>query len=416
MSTIIIGAGVIGTTLAYELALRGETVTVLDERHGPADGTSFANGSLLTPSMSDPWASPGIAKTLVKYFGDETAPFLLRLGALPSMLSWGMSFLANSREDLWKCNTRAVWPLAVLSRDILDRMTREHGMQYDLWEDGTLRVHEDRKSMQQAEAALAVYRDLGCEITTLDRQGCLDLEPALRPIGHTIQGGFRFAIDRSGDCRMFTRQLAEICDTRGVIFRFGCKVNDMVPADGRVARLSTSEGDLTADRYVLAAGSESLLLGRKLGMELPLFPVKGYSATFGIEGWNGAPRVPFVDNARKVAVVRMGDRVRVAGTAEFAGFDRTQNAVRSGMLLKHFKTIFPESEGVGPPQYWTGLRPMTPDGRPVLGRTPVANLFVNTGHGALGWTLACGSARLLAQLMHDERTDLDAAPYRLARN
>lgn len=416
MSTIIVGAGVIGTTLAYELALRGEAVTVVDERQGPADGTSFANGSLITPSMSDPWASPGITKMLVKYLGDETAPFLLRLGVLPSMLSWGISFLANSREELWKRNTRAVWPLAVLSRDILDGLTRDHGMQYDLWEDGTLRVHEDRESMHRAEAALAVYRELGCEITTLDREGCLGLEPALRPIGHNIHGGFRFAIDRSGDCRMFTRRLAEICEARGVTFRFGCKVNDMVPADGRVARLDTSAGELTADRYVLAAGSESLLLGRRLKLALPVCPVKGYSATFGIEGWNAAPRVPFVDNARKVAVVRMGDRVRVAGTAEFAGFDRTENAVRSGMLLKHFKTIFPESEGVGQPQYWTGLRPMTPDGRPVIGRTHVANLFVNTGHGALGWTLACGSARLLAQLMHCERTDLDVTPYGLARN
>lgn len=416
MKTVIIGAGVIGTTLAYELALRGEQVTVIDEREGPADGTSFANGSLITPSMSDPWASPGIAKTLLKYMGQETAPFLLRLGALPSMLSWGMSFLKNSSEERWKNNTRAVWPLAILSSDLLDRMTRDLGLSYDLWEHGTLRVHEDAASMQDAEASLAIYRELGCEISRLDRDGCLEREPALRPIGGSIHGGFEFAVDRSGDCRMFTRQLADICKSRGVAFRFGCRVTDVITGNGRVTAIVTSTGNFEADRYVLAAGSESLLLGRKMGLSLPVFPVKGYSATFAINGWNAAPSMPFVDNARKVAVVRMGNRVRVAGTAEFAGFDRSGNTVRSEMLLRHFQAIFPESEGVGPPQYWNGLRPMTPDGRPIISRTPFSNLFVNTGHGPLGWTLACGSARLLAQMMHEERPDLDTAPFALARD
>lgn len=415
MSTIVIGAGVIGTTLAHELALRGESVTVLDEREGPALGTSFANGSLLTPSMSDPWASPGIARTLIKYLGKETAPLLLRLGALPSMLSWGSMFLRNSQADLWRRNTAAVWALAILSRSILDEMTARLDLRYDRWENGTMRVHEDDASMREAEEALDIYRELGCEIRTLDRAACLDLEPALRPIASSIHGGFHFAVDRSGDCRLFTKQLFEICESHGVKFRFGCKINAITTERGRVLGINSSEGELTADRFVLAAGSESLLLGRMVGLELPVFPVKGYSATFDISGWNGAPNVPFVDNARKVAVVRMGSRLRVAGTAEFAGFDRSDNAVRSGMLLQHFKAIFPESAGVGAPQYWHGLRPMTPDGRPVIGTTPLANLFLNTGHGALGWTLACGSARLLAQLMSGERTDLDLAPFSLPR-
>lgn len=416
MSTIVIGAGVIGTTLAHELSLRGESVTVIDRNDGAADGTSFANGSLITPSMSDPWASPGIAATLIKYMGKETSPFLLRLGALPSMLSWGMSFLRNSGEEAWKGNTRAVWPLAMLSRDILDGMTADLGMHYDRWEHGTLRLHENEASMRAAEASLSVYRDLGCEIAALDRTGCLEREPALRPIASQIHGGFHFPGDRSGDCRMFTQQLSEICARRGVEFRFGCTVNGFTVENNRVTGLRSSQGTLTADTYVLAAGSESLLLGRELGLRLPVLPVKGYSATFDIGGWNGAPSLPFVDNARKVAVVRMGSRVRVAGTAEFAGFDTTDNPVRSGMLLAHFKTIFPESEGVSPPRYWHGLRPMTPDGRPVIGRTPIDNLFVNTGHGPLGWTLACGSARLLAQVMSGEQTELDVAPFGLTRS
>jgi D-amino-acid dehydrogenase len=415
VSTVVIGAGVIGVTLAHELAMRGDSVTVLDERPGAADGTSFANGSLLTPSMSDPWASPGIVKTLVKYAGKETAPFLLRMGALPSMLSWGVSFLRNSSEQRWKDNTRAVWPLALLSRDVLEQKTRDLGLSYDLWEHGTLRIHEDAASMQAAEAGLAVYRELGCEIRKLDQAACLDLEPALRPVARGIHGAFQFPIDRSGDCRLFTRQLAEACKTQGVKFHFGCKVKGIAADGRRITGLTTAEGTLKADRYVLAAGSESLLLGRQIGLHLPVFPVKGYSATFDINGWNAAPHVPFVDNARKVAVVRMGNRLRVAGTAEFAGFNVTDNPVRSGMLLQHFKALFPESTGVGPPQYWHGLRPMTPDGRPLIGRTAYSNLFINTGHGALGWTLSCGSARLLAQLMSGETADLDLAPYGLHR-
>ncbi len=416
MSTIVIGAGVIGTTLAHELSLRGDSVTVIDRNRAAADGASFANGSLITPSMSDPWASPGIGAMLIKYLGKETAPFLLRFGALPSMLSWGMSFLRNSREDVWKANTRAVWPLAMFSRDILGRITADLDLRYDLWEHGTLRVHEDETSMRGAEASLAVFRELGCEISVLDREGCLEREPALRPIASQIHGSFLFPGDRSGDCRMFTQQLSEICARRGVTFRFGCTVNGFTTENNRVTGLRSSEGTLKADRYVLAAGSESLLLGRQLGVSLPVLPVKGYSATFDIGGWNGAPSLPFVDNARKVAVVRMGNRVRVAGTAEFTGFDTADNPVRSGILLSHFKAIFPESEGVSAPRYWHGLRPMTPDGRPLIGRTSIDNLFVNTGHGPLGWTLACGSARLLAQVMSGEQTELDVAPFGPARS
>lgn len=411
MSTIVIGAGVIGVTLAHELSLRGDSVTVLDERTGAADGTSFANGSLLTPSMSDPWAAPDIAKILIKYAGKETAPFLLRMGALPSMLSWGAAFLRNSSVQRWQDNTRAVWPLAVLSRDILDQKTRELGISYDLWENGTLRIHEDAASMQAAEAGLAIYRELGCEIRRLDQAACLDLEPALRPVARAIHGGFQFPIDRSGDCHLFTRQLADACKARGVTFRFGCKVTGIAHDGKKILGLSTPEGMLTADHYVLAAGSESLLLGRQIGLRLPVFPVKGYSATFAVNGWNAAPHVPFVDNARKVAVVRMGNRLRVAGTAEFAGFDTSDNPVRSGMLLQHFRELFPESAGVGEPLYWHGLRPMTPDGRPLIGRTAYSNLFLNTGHGPLGWTLSCGSARLLAQMMNGEIPDLDLAAF-----
>lgn len=415
MTTLVIGAGVIGTALAYELALGGETVTVVDAAAGPGLETSFANGSLITPSMSDPWASPGVPKMLLKYLGREEAPFLLRLGALPSMAGWGMAFLRNCSPERWRANTRAVFPLAQYSRDRLDAMTRELGLDYDRFGGGTLRIHEDAASMREADAALAVYRDLGCEIGVLGQEECLAMEPSLRPVARGIHGGFHFPGDRSGDCHVFTRQLAARAAKKGVAFRFDSKVTALNVENGRIKAVLTASGPIEADRFVLAAGSYSPELGRQVGLRIPVFPVKGYSATFDIAGWNQPPSVPFVDNGRKIAVVRMGSRLRIAGTAEFSGFDRRDNPVRSGVLLKHFKALFPDSKGVGPPQYWHGLRPMSADGRPFIGRSHVSNLYVNTGHGPLGWTLACGSAKALAQLMGGARPEIDLAPFALGR-
>lgn len=415
MTILIIGAGVVGTTLAYELALAGEKVTVVDSAAGPALETSFANGSLITPSMSDPWASPGVPKMLLKYLGREDAPFLLRLRALASMAGWGMAFLRNCSPEKWLANTRAVFPLAQYSRDRLDAMTRELGLDYDRFGGGALRIHEDAASMRAADAALAVYRDLGCEIAVLGQEECLAMEPSLRPVAKGVHGGFHFPGDRSGDCHLFTRQLAARAAEKGVVFQFDRKVTALNVEGGRLKSVLTASGPIEAERFVLAAGSYTPGLGRQAGFRIPVYPVKGYSATFDIAGWNQPPSVPFIDNSRKIAVVRMGNRLRIAGTAEFAGFDRRDNPVRSGVLLKHFNSLFPESKGVGPPQYWHGLRPMSPDGRPFIGRTHLANLYVNTGHGPLGWTLACGSARALAQLMGGRAPEIDLAPFALGR-
>jgi D-amino-acid dehydrogenase len=415
VTTLVIGAGVIGTTLAYELARVGEKVTVVDAAAGPGLETSFANGSLITPSMSDPWASPGVPKMMLKYLGREDAPFLLRMRSLAAMAGWSLAFLRNCSEKRWRRNTCAVFPLAEYSRDRLDTMTRELVMDYDRFDGGTLRIHGDAASMKAAEASLAVYRDLGCEIGVLNRDECLAMEPSLRPVGKDIHGGFHFPDDRSGDCHIFTDQLANRAKALGVTFRFKCKVTGLKPENGRIEAALTSQGALQADRFVLSAGSNSPLLSRQLGFNIPVYPVKGYSATFDVTGWNQAPTMPFVDNSRKIGVVRLGSRVRIAGTAEFAGYDHRDNAVRSAVLLKHFRSLFPESKDLGNPQHWHGLRPMSPDGRPYIGGTPLSNLFINTGHGPLGWTLACGSARTLVQLMGNTRPDVDLKPFALGR-
>ena len=415
MTTLVIGAGVIGTTLAYELARAGEKVIVADAAAGPALETSFANGSLITPSMSDPWASPGVPRMMLKYLGREDAPFLVRARSLVAMAGWGLAFLRNCGAERWRRNTCAVFPLAQYSRDRLDAITRELGLDYDRFGGGTLRIHADAASMRAAEAALAIYRELGCEIGVLNRDQCLAMEPSLRPVANGIHGGFHFPGDRSGDCHIFTNQLAAHARALGVAFQFNGKVSGLRRGNGRIEAALTSTGVIEADHFVLAAGTSSPLLGRQIGLRIPVYPVKGYSATFDIAGWNQPPSVPFVDNARKIAVVRMGSRVRIAGTAEFSGYDHRDNAIRSGVLLKHFRALFPESKGVGPAQHWHGLRPMSPDGRPYVGRTAFSNLYINTGHGPLGWTLACGSARALAQLIGSAPPDIDLAPFALGR-
>jgi len=415
VTVVVIGAGVVGVTLAYELALSGERVTVVDAAGGAADETSFANGSLITPSMSDPWASPGVPSMVLKYLGREEAPFLLRLGALREMAGWGVSFLRNCSASKWRQNTMAVFPLAEYSRDRVDAMTVELGLDYDRSDVGTMRIHSDEASMRAAESSLDVFRELGCDVRTLGQEECLAMEPALRPVASDVYGGYHFPGDRSGDCRMFTRDIAARARKLGVEFLFNTRVTGVEMEAGQVKSAITASGSIEAKRFVMAAGSYSAGLARQAGIRIPVYPVKGYSATFDVAGWNLAPSVPFVDNSRKIGVVRLGQRLRIAGTAEFSGFDTSDNPVRTGLLLKHFRALFPQSEGVGPAQYWHGLRPASPDGRPYIGRTPVPNLFVNTGHGPLGWTLASGSARALADTMCGLVPDIDLGPFALGR-
>lgn len=411
MRIVVLGAGLIGTATAYYLAKAGHEVVVLDRRNAAGLETSFANGALLTPSTSDSWAAPGTPQKILKWLGQEDAPMLLRLRALPGMIGWGLRFLRECRPERWEANTEAVLKLALFSMAALDKLQADERLTFDRNPPGLIKLFRDPLSMDSALRASALYQRLGVDCSALDPDGCLAVEPALRPIRDKISGGVHYPADGSGDALKFTQALAERARSLGVSFLFEHDIAGFGTEGDRVTAVETSQGAIRGDSFVLALGSFSTPLGRKLGLTLPIYPAKGYSITVSAPGWNGAPRIPIADDGRKVAVVPLGDRLRVAGTVEFDGYDTNLNATRGQMLVDGLGDLYPDYPREGRIEHWSGLRPLTPDGRPIIGRSRWRNLFLNTGHGPLGWTLAAGSGLAMAELVTGKNPSVDLAPF-----
>ncbi len=403
---LVLGGGVIGVTSAYALAKRGFEVTVVERQDGVGLETSYANGSLITPSMADPWAAPGLPLKLLKWIGREESPFLVRLGALPGMMSWGLKFLANCNPKDWKRHTEVILRIAEYSQNRLNALTGETGIRYDRMSAGTLRLFRDDVSMADAKRSAEMVGELGAPYRVLDAAECAVLDPALAPSVKKIAGGIHFPDDETGDAFKFTSALAALCREVGATFRFGETVESIDIDGGRIESVTTSNGRMEADAYVIALGSASTELLRKIGIKIPVYPVKGYSLTIDITGWNNAPTVPMLDDGKKMGIVRLGDRLRLAGTAEFTGFDTSLNTARGANLIKGVTELFPDCPNIDEGRHWAGLRPMTPDGIPILGRTSIDNLFLNVGHGHLGWTMAAGSGDVLAALIADEQPEI----------
>ena len=407
MRVAVLGAGVIGTTTAYYLAKLGHEVTVLDRQPDVGLETSFANGGLVSPSMAEPWASPGVPLKLLTSLGRDDAPFLLRPRALPGMAGWGLRFLRNCTAERLDRNARTLRRLANYSRDVLDSLTAETDIEYDGSRLGILMVYTHAAAFAAARRHMRSMDEMGVAYETLDARGCAALEPGLAPAADKLAGGIHFPNDQSGDAMKFTREVARLCRALGVEFRHGVAVTALEANGNKVQSVVTDSGRTTADAYVVALATGSPAILRGLGIKLPVYPVKGYSVTVPTDGWNNAPNVPVIDYGRLVAVTRLGDSIRIAGTVEFAGFDRSQNPGRGENLLDAARNIFPDFPATASAEHWSGLRPMTPDGPPVLGASPYRNLFLNTGHGALGWTLACGSARVMADLLDGRAPEID---------
>ena len=412
---LVLGGGVIGVTTAYFLARHGCRVALIDRQSGAGLETSFANGGLVTPSMADPWAAPGLPLKMLKWIGREDSPFLLRPSAIPGLMSWGLQFLRNCREETWRRNTATILRIADYSQRVLKDLTAETGLAYDLQSLGTLRLFRDELSMQAALRTAEVVGRLGVRYRRLDAAACAELEPALAPQAEQITGGIHFPDDECGDAHLFTRGLAARCAEMGVTFHFEETVEGIETDGARVAAVVTDRGRRDADHVVLALGTASPALARPLGVRLPIYPVKGYSVTLSTAGWNGAPRVPIVDDGRKMGIVRLGDRLRLAGTAEFTGHDTRLSERRCANLTDNLRELFPSFANWETAQPWTGLRPMTPDGIPILGPTPLENFWLNVGHGHLGWTMSCGSAKAVADLIAGAPTDIDLAGMTLGR-
>ena len=396
---VVLGGGVVGVASAWFLARSGCRVTLIERQPAAGLETSFANGGLITPSMSDPWASPGIPLLMLKWIGREDSPFLVRLGAVPGLVSWGLKFLRQCNHGSWHRNTRNILRLCSYSHGCLHQLVRETGVDFESNPRGTLHLFRDRLSMDKTSRTSETLQALGVRSRTLDPAGCVELEPALRNQVDRIAGGIHYPDDEGGDAHLFTQRLAGVCASSGVEFRYGETVEAIETSGSEFRAVRTSTGRVDADVCVVALGTDSAARLRPLGISLPIYPVKGYSITFPVEGWNNAPLVPFADDGHKTGIVRIGDRIRVAGTAEFAGHDKTLNAKRIANLRNFFHSLFPDYPDRTAGEAWTGLRPMTPDGLPYLGPTPVDGLFLNTGHGHLGWTMSCGSASIVADLV-----------------
>ena len=414
MKIIVIGSGLLGVTSAYFLAKDGHEVTVFDRNDEVARSTSYANAGMLTPSMADPWNAPGVLGQLLRYLGREDAPLLLRLSALPGMVGWGLAFLANSRPEKFKANMRANLQLSIYSLAVMRELRETLGLSYDQITRGTLKIFRDEKALAAATRRFDALARMGLQVRTLGRNEVVALEPALADVRDTIVGGIHCPQDESGDARRFTQELAQKARDAGVKFGFGAAVTGFERDGQRISAVMSGQQRHTADAFVVAAGSWSALLLKYLGISLPIRPVKGYSITVHMDAWTTPPQLPVVDDALHIAATPMGNRLRVAGTAEFAGYDNKLTPSRVENLFDLLLSTFPSFKPHLDRQQsspWTGFRPVSSDGVPWIGRLKFENLYANTGHGHLGWTLAAGSSRLLADLIRGGRGDVDHAPY-----
>ena len=416
MRVAILGCGLAGLSAAWFLREQGAEVVALDRADGPARETSFANGALLTPSLADPWNAPGSAGALLRSLGREDAALKIRLKALPSLLFWGLSFLRNSSLARFRESFLANVRLAVHSQAVMADLLQSHPLQFDYAPNGTVKIYRDQAGFRQGRQ---VANWLATEIPhqLLDREQLLAMEPALAPIADRLAGAIHFPQDEVGNARLFCEELRRLAEAAGVAFRFGEPVTGVERAGRRIAALITAKERLQADQFVLAAGSHSWPLGRQFGLRLPIRPAKGYSIT--LPAGEAQPKLnrPVLDDALHAAVVPLGGKlIRVAGTAEFTGFDGRLNPHRTRNLEHLLGQVLPEFRYAAKDvQGWCGFRPMTPDGRPIIGRTPIENLYLNTGHGPLGWTQACGSGQALAHLMTGQPPETDLAPFGYGR-
>ena len=415
MRIVILGSGVIGVTSAYYLAKAGHEVTVIDRQPGPALETSFANAGQISPGYASPWAAPGIPLKAVKWMMQRHAPLAISLDGSAAQLKWMWQMLRNCTPEAYAVNKERMVRLAEYSRDCLVALRRETGIAYDERSKGTLQVFRDRRQMDDAAHDIAVLERYGVPYALLDAAGCEQAEPALARVRGAILGGLRLPGDETGDCFKFTQALAALAAQLGVTFRNGVEVRALSGDGARIAGVVTSQGELKADAFVMAMGSYSPLLLRPLGVNIPVYPVKGYSITMPVIDPQGAPESTVMDETYKVGITRLGDRIRVGGTAELTGYDTRLRPERRAPLERAVGDLFPHGGDLERATFWCGLRPMTPDGTPVIGATPYRNLFLNTGHGTLGWTMSCGSARVLADLVSGRTPEISMEGLLMSR-
>ncbi|WP_425403091.1 D-amino acid dehydrogenase [Hwanghaeella sp.] len=415
MKVIVLGAGVIGVTTAYYLARAGAQVMVLDRQREPGLETSYANAGELSYGMTSPWAAPGIPMKAVKWLFMRHRPLFIYPLISPRMWAWGLKMLANCNEEAYRINKSRMVRISNYSKQSLKDLLAEVPLDFDLREQGTLQLFRTQKQLDGSKADQDVLAQFDSPFEVLDKEGCIAAEPGLQHVKEKFVGGLRLTADRTGDCRMFTQGLAKKAEAMGVEFHYNVNIQGVTTGSDRVEKVLTDEGPHEADAFVCCMGPYAPILLRSIGVNAPIYPIKGYSITLPVTDSDAAPQSTIMDETHKVAITRLGDRIRVAGQAEIAGYSAKLGEHKTDTVRYVVNDLFPKGGDVSKAQGWTGLRPMTPDGTPVIGRTKYSNLFLNTGHGTLGWTMACGSSRTVADVVMGKTPEIDMDGLELTR-
>lgn len=422
MEIIVLGSGVIGVTSAWYLAQKGYQVTVIDRQPRSGEETSFANAGQVSYGYSSPWAAPGIPQKALKWLFQEHAPLKIKPSLSPELALWASQMLRNCSESRYNDNKHRMLTIANYSRQCLTELRETFQLDYQGRQQGTLQLFRNQKQLHAIQKDIKLLQQSGTNYQLLDVEGCIQQEPGLATVKEKIVGGLFLPNDETGDCFLFCQQLTELAKQAGVTFQFDTQIDQLIvdpsPTNGskKIIGVQTDKGTYHADQFVIAMGCYSTDLLKGLGLNIPVYPVKGYSLTAPIKEPDQAPQSTVMDETYKVAITRFNDRIRVAGTAELTGYDYSIPEKRKATIEMVVRDLFPHAGEFEQAEFWTGLRPMTPDGTPIIGKTPISNLFTNTGHGTLGWTMACGSAKLLADIVSGspsdiESTDLDMFRY-----
>lgn len=414
MRVIVLGSGVIGVASAYYLAQQGAQVTVLDRQAGPAEETSFGNAGQISPGYSTPWAAPGIPFKAVKWMFQHHAPLAINIDGSMWQLQWMAQMLKNCNPASYTTNKERMMRVAEYSRDCLKALRETTGIEYENRAKGTLQVFRSEAQLEAVQRDIQVLEECDVGYALLDREGLAQVEPALAHAQDKLVGGLHLPNDETGDCYLFTNALANKAKALGVDFRFNQQVEGLVVEGDSIKGVRVNGQTLTADRYVLAFGSYSRDFLKPLELNLPVYPVKGYSLTIPIVQPEFAPQSTVLDETYKIAITRFDQRIRVGGMAELSGFNLGLNQDRRATLEMVTQDLFPGGN-MAEASFWTGLRPMTPDSTPIIGATRFKNLFLNTGHGTLGWTMACGSGKLISDIVLNHQTDISTEGLSLQR-
>ena len=407
MATIILGGGLIGVTTAYYLAKSGRDVTVIERNSGVGEETSFQNGALLAPGHSQAWAAPGATWTLIKSLFQKDPALKFRLSSDPQFWRWGMKFLGFCTAEHYRTNSLRVFRCMNAGMMELRELAQSTGIDYDANDNGILYLFRSDESLKARQDDWTILQDQGLRLEKADVSKCVEIEPTLEPVAHQIGGGFYSPDEGAGDAYVFTCALAKHCEDLGVTFKYETHIERLHKERGSISGVETNKGTFSADDYVLALGPYSPILGRQVGLDLPIWPVKGFTASIPVNGHNQAPRVGIIEEDNLVAFAHLGNRLRIGGKADFAGYDNAYTKDDFYGVLKVAKDLFPLAGNYERARYWACLRPASAAGPPILGPSPVDNLYLNCGHGAAGWTMGCATSRAVADIICERQPEID---------